>query len=194
MLGVVLQQMGVPHGGSCQCTLLGYTWICTMSTPQQVLTGARWGVVQKKMQVSLDTWELPGSLPDPGWGVRHLCLRGAASLAFRWSNPKSAPGGRDAPARLRGLDQASTQLESWCPGSPVISYVVLSSHRASLHSVPHSHNKGLHGPHSPLPLPSEASTFIILFTEVEAEAQRGSWDCLGSQDGIWGAGWQRMWI
>ena len=110
--------------------------------------------------------------------MRH-CASEELSLWLSDGVTQSLPlGGRDAPARqdagLRGLDQVSTQLESWCPGSAVISYVVLSSHRASLHSVPHSHNKGLHGPHSPLPLPSEASTFIILFTEVEAEAQRGS--------------------
>ena len=126
--------------GACPCTLLG----CT--TPQQVLTGARWGVVQKKCRYH---WTLENCPPTLGsWlGWEALCLRGAVCLSDRVT--QSLPlGGRDAPARkdavLRGLNQVSVQLESWCPGSTDINCVVLSSCGSSLHPVPHSPNTHPH--------------------------------------------------
>lgn len=193
MLALVLQQMGVPHGGVWQCTLLGYTWICTVATPQRVLTGARRGVVQKIAGIvgHLRTAPHSGVLV----GVLGIVPQ-RSCLSFRQSNPKSAPGRQGCPSK-EGCWAAGSEsgfypvgiLVSWLHGHQC---AVLSSHGSALHPVPHSHNRGLHGPHSPLPCPSEAATFIILSTEVEAEAQRGSSDCAGSQDGTWGAGWQPM--
>lgn len=49
----------------------GYTWVCAMSTPQQVLTGARWGHGAERMHISLGTWEMPPTLRS--WVRGWLC-------------------------------------------------------------------------------------------------------------------------
>lgn len=142
----------VPHGGVWQCTLLGYTWICRSVTPlQRVL---HWGQEGRGAENCRYRWTLENCPTLGSWlGCEALCLRGAVCLSDR-ATPKVCPGGRDAPARKdaerRGLNQVSTQLESWCPGSTVIS-VWSCPAMAPLCPVPHSHNRSLHGPHSPLP-------------------------------------------
>lgn len=77
-------------------------------------------------------------------------------------------GDRDAPVSKDAVLCVSNPLESWRPGSTVISY------DASVQSPPlllPTPPLALTHSCSPSPCPSEAATFTVLFTEVGAEAQ-----------------------
>lgn len=140
MLGTVLQQMGVPHGVPARAHCWGVPPLNKFSL------GPDGAWCRKNAGITGHLRTAPPTLGS--WlGCEALCLRGAVGLSDRVT--QSLPlGGRDAPARkdavLRGLNQVSAQLESWCPGSTDINCVVLSSRGSSLHPVPHSPNTHPH--------------------------------------------------
>lgn len=152
-VGAVLPQPGYHTREPASCTSPGYTCVCTVSAPQQALTGAGWRHDAQECTMSQ--------------GIRELSPPPAPTLRSQVTG--HVPQGEvPQPLHLRQGCPGKWGVRSgfppsWNPGvlALVSSAMLLSCSCCccSPHPFPiHSHNKGLRGPHSPSPCPAEAAT------------------------------------